>query len=250
MYHLPMFFLGPFLGNWTNRYGPRPVMISGAVILGGSLLLMSRMSSLWELYLLRTLIGIGLFATTLVPIQTTLSHWFIKRRGTALGLTIPGIFVGGLLIPPLAEYLIRWIGWRAALTTMGSLVMAGIIPPVALIMRSKPSDLGLNPDGESPLGPSLSRPHSYSPFSSSTDSAPAWTLAAALRTWPFWALFAAYFFYNGAALGLFLHLAAYATDLEFSPQTGALVVSLASGVAFLEERPSELAQIDSQPTAF
>ena len=78
-------FAAPLVGMLIHSWGARRVIGSGAALTGGAFLLMSMATSLWHLYLFGALLGAGLAATTIVPIQTLVSHWFVRKRGTAMG---------------------------------------------------------------------------------------------------------------------------------------------------------------------
>lgn len=113
------FVLGLVSGRAADRYGPRPVMLVGALTLGLGLLLTSRVSSIWLGYLAYgALVGTAV-ACAYVPMVATVGGWFVRRRTTAIGIAVAGIGVGTLVVAPLAERLIDAHGWRTAYVVLG-----------------------------------------------------------------------------------------------------------------------------------
>jgi len=111
--------LGIVGGHLTDRVGPRPVMIIGALALGLGLIATSFIGRLWIGYITYGLgIGIGV-ACTYVPMLAAVAGWFVRRRNTALGIAVSGIGCGTLAITPLAAALIQRFGWREADVIMG-----------------------------------------------------------------------------------------------------------------------------------
>jgi len=141
----------PFVGRLTDRYGPRRVIISGAIALGISFSMLSLSSALWQLYLLYACVGVAAATCSEIPVSAAVSNWFEKKRGIAMGITTSGIGFGGLFLAPSVGQLILRFGWQAAFLTMGLLTWAFIIPLVVVMMRTRPQEMGLLPDGERDL---------------------------------------------------------------------------------------------------
>lgn len=113
------FVFGLVSGKAADRWGPRPVMLVGAVCLGAGLLLTSRVESIWLGYVTYgTLVGTAV-ACAYVPMVATVGGWFVRQRTAALGFAVAGIGVGTLVAAPLAERLIDRYGWRDAYVIMG-----------------------------------------------------------------------------------------------------------------------------------
>lgn len=103
---------GVVTGRLADRFGPRPVMLVGAVSMGLGLLLTSMVQSLWVGFITY---GIGVGTATAcgyVPMVATVGGWFTKQRTMALGLAVAGIGAGTLVCAPLAATLIDAHGWR------------------------------------------------------------------------------------------------------------------------------------------
>jgi len=143
--------IGLAVGRLVDRHGARPVQLVGACAMAAGFIALSRIDSLLGLYL--CLLGpLALGSTTVggLPANAAVARWFVRRRGTALGIATAGISFGGIVFAPLSQYLIDHLGWRQAYAVLGTLVLLVVVPPVALLMRRDPRDVGLWPDGVDP----------------------------------------------------------------------------------------------------
>jgi MFS family permease len=141
---------GPFVGTLMSKIGARNTMLIAAV--GASLLNIgwASLQNLLMLYALSVFGGFVMAGTTLVPSQTLVTSWFDSYRGRAMAYALLGIGFGGMLLPPLYEFLIRAVGWRMAWVLGAASVWVFVIPLIAIFVRTKPQDLGLLPDGAVP----------------------------------------------------------------------------------------------------
>ena len=139
--------LGGLGGFIVDRYGPRFTMLIGITIMSTGLVLLSRIDSLLEFYLIYILlVGVGSSLSLTVPMDTTVANWFIKRRGTAFGFLRGATALGAAGVPLLALFIDEF-GWRAAYVASGvGMLAVGI--PTALVMRRRPEFYGQRPDGE------------------------------------------------------------------------------------------------------
>jgi len=143
------FGLGLVAGKAADRFGPRPLLIVAAVVLGVALVLTSRVPSIWLGYLTYG-VGVGIaVACAYVPMVATVGAWFVQRRTAALGVAVAGIGVGTLVMAPISERLIDAHGWRTAYLVLGlagaALVLVASLgawrPPVTVVQEPVP--LGL-----------------------------------------------------------------------------------------------------------
>ena len=152
----PAFFLGgilgailaPGLGAFFDRRGPKLVVGGGMVAGGLGFFLLSVMNEPWHMYVALPLAGLGPLAIWQGAIPAV-ANWFIRLRGRALGLTMVGLGIGGFLTRP-ALILMGEDGedWRSAFLVM-ALVVWLLLLPLALVLRRRPEDHGLLPDGAS-----------------------------------------------------------------------------------------------------
>ncbi|MFV0259628.1 MAG: MFS transporter [Acidimicrobiales bacterium] len=130
------FALGVVTGHLADRFGPRPVVIVGAVAMVLGLLATSAVQEIWVGYLTYGLgVGIGV-ACCYVPMVAAVGGWFETRRTTALGVAVAGIGVGTLTVAPLAERLIADYGWRRTYVLMA--IGSGILLAVAAVGARRP----------------------------------------------------------------------------------------------------------------
>lgn len=151
--------LAPPLGRWLDRAGPRVPMTLGSIL--GTLLLLawSQVHSAVVFYLVWLGMGVALALTLYEPAFAVTSAWFVRGRSRAmLLLTTIGGFASTIFIP-LAGWLTERLGWRDALIVLAVILGVTTIPAHALVLRRRPQDMGLLPDGEpaaagEPLPPS------------------------------------------------------------------------------------------------
>jgi MFS family permease len=183
-------FATPLVGILIHSWGPRGIIGLGAALTGGAFLLMSTATALWQLYLFGVLLGVGLAATTIIPNQTLVSHWFVRRRGTAMGIVMTGTALGGVVFAPLAHDLIEVFGWRTAYLVFGTAIPVVIVPLAIFVVHRSPESMGLRPDGDPE---DVSSPRSLAEREGPDEAAGVDT-AEAVRTSSFWCLFFARFF--------------------------------------------------------
>ena len=137
------------VGWWLDKRGSRLLMTLGSI--GATLLVLmwSQVNSRPEFALIMTLMGCCGAAVLYEPAFTVIATWFIHRRGTAMAIvTFTAGFASTIFIP-LSDALLAAFGWRQAVFMLGILLGIITIPLHLLILRRRPSDLGLLPDGES-----------------------------------------------------------------------------------------------------
>ena len=134
-------------GVLIDRYGPRSVILVGVVFVGGSLVLMGRISKLWQYYALCISEVVGYTLAGPIPNQVLIANWFRARRGRAMGYAYLGLGLGGAVSPVLVNHLIGRYGWRHAFEAIGILILVILLPVAQWVTRSAPRDIGLRPDG-------------------------------------------------------------------------------------------------------
>lgn len=134
-------------GRWLDRHGPRALMTVGSCIATVLVLAWSRIDNLGLFYLLWAAIGVTGAMVLYEPAFVVVANWFVKKRSRALTvLTFLAGFASVIYIP-LSGWLVEAQGWRTALITLAVILAAGTIPIHALLLRRRPEDLGLRPDG-------------------------------------------------------------------------------------------------------
>jgi MFS family permease len=129
------FFAAPLTGKLADRYGPRPVVTIGVLLLGFGLILAAHVHTFAFMFLTY---GVGLggaVACTYIPAISAVGEWFKKHRDIALGLAISGIGCGTFIAAPLSAILIERHGWRATFEIFGSGGAALLLVCAALLFR-------------------------------------------------------------------------------------------------------------------
>ncbi len=145
---LEMGIMSPLIGFLVDRFGSRKLMFFGVITVGLGLILLGFTRSLPTFYCSILLISFGSGGCTSVVTMTVVANWFRRNLGKALGLMSSGFGASGLLLP-LVILLIDTYGWRMAVISLG-VVMWGLGIPLTLVIRDKPEQLGLYPDGMPP----------------------------------------------------------------------------------------------------
>ena len=221
--------LSPMLGRLMDRRGPRVVNEIGVAAMGAGLLLATFVREPWQLYLsLGVLVGGGSVCLGYTGQGLFLPHWFVRRRGLAMSVAYSGVGVGSIVILPWVQSLIVRSGWRAACWALAILVLL-LLAPLNLLVRRRPEDLGLAPDGDRSAHQSAG-----AQASNVVDKAWAavdWTLARAMRTSRFWWIAAAFFGGLFSWYAVQVHQTKYLIEIGFSPTYAAWALGLVSLVA-------------------
>lgn len=173
--------VSPLVGPWVDRLGGRYFMAGGVAVGGVLLILLAFIDDAWQFYVL---FGAGRAVVTAlleIAIAVTIANWFIRGRGRATGLMLIGTRGGMALMPLVVLLFISLSDWRAAFAALGVVVLVVAVVPPWLLVRRRPEDVGLRPDGDS------SRTAAAIP-SHPTASDPVWTARQAVRTRAFWLL--------------------------------------------------------------
>lgn len=125
-------------GNLSDRFGPRPVVLAGSIILAGSLALASRAQSLVEFQLLFGLLVGFATAAAFAPMMAAVTGWFDTQRSLAVSLVSAGMGMAPMTMAPLAAWLISSYDWRTSMLIMAS-VAAVLMIPTALLLRRPPA---------------------------------------------------------------------------------------------------------------
>ncbi len=219
-----MGFSNPIVGALFARYGARKTMLVSASLLAASMLGYALLVNLWMLYAILMVSGFAMAGVTILPAQTLVINWFDRFRGRAMGLTMVGIGAGGLVLPPVNEYLIRALGWRLTWICSFGIFVTVVIPLIAVYVRTRPEDLGLLPDGAREGGEAESEPPPVSGL----------TVRSAIATLTFWLLVAVFLLQLTGVSALNFHFVPFAIkQLQFTAQEAALFYGFAVGFSIL-----------------
>lgn len=217
----------PFIGRAVDRFGPRPSQLIGAVLLASGFLLLRGIDSLLEFYLVMgLLVALGSNALGNLPSNTAVANWFIRRRGRALGISTAGISMGGVIFVPLTQYLIETYGWRDAFGLLAAIVIAVVLPPVALFMRRSPEAMGLSPDGDDAQDERVQ-------IDLDRELQRSWTPAQAIRHRNFWLIAAAFALTMMGIAVTLLHQISFLVDRGFEARYASWMLGAIAGMGIL-----------------
>jgi len=215
----------PVVGFWVDKYGARIVMAVGAMVTGAAFALLGFTHSLWYFYLMCLILASGHFGILNIPVTKVVSNWFVERRGLAMGITLTGFGMGGLSMLPVASWLIAIFGWRMAYHILGLIILVVLTPLSLFVIRDRPGEMGLLPDGKS-AQQKVER--------TSTDEAPVgWSLSGALRAKSFWLIVGAFTLAYFGTAAVIAHAIPFFQDMGLSPQLAATMLGSATGVSIL-----------------
>jgi MFS family permease len=225
--------ISPLVGWLLDRYGPRRMMPLGAVLVALGLALSSQIGSLWELYItfgLVTAIGVSMLQS--VPNTAVISNWFVRNRGTAIGLALAGSGLGQLWLTPVTQWLILRLGWRATFWLTGTIILVVPTTLILLFLYHKPADKGLTALGEKEDTEGEAKRNLVAVNQTWVQTT--WTPSRAARTYRFWALAVMTFVF---AFGYFLIAAQlFVLTQEYETfQAQSIVVALIIGAQGLNK---------------
>ncbi|WP_223458906.1 MULTISPECIES: MFS transporter [unclassified Pseudomonas] len=203
----------PFAAALMNRYGLRNVTLTALTVIVVSLVLSLGMTKVWQLVVLwGVAVGVGAGMTALTLSATVASRWFSARRGLVVGVLTASTATGQLIFMPILASITDHSGWRWALGLMCLLLVIAALA-VLLVMRDRPSDMGLRPYGDTSSGP-ITVPTSTS---ASILAASFTALRDAAKTKVFWILFGTFFICGATTNGLVqVHLIPMCGDFGIS----------------------------------
>lgn len=222
--------LSPIVGRVIDARGPRVVILCGVMLTTTGLLLAPLIERPWHLYAtLGVLVGGGANLMTYTVHSQFLPNWFVARRGLAISIAFAGAGVGAIVLLPWLQSIILAQGWRASCWAIGLLVLIAVAP-LNLLVRKRPEDLGLLPDGASGA---LVEAGGKKP-SNVVDPAwvaVEWTLARASRTARFWWIVVGYFCALVAWYAVQVHQTKYLIEIGFGPLVAAWALGAVSVIA-------------------
>ena len=207
-----------FIGKLIDSYGTRRIIPVGALIGGLGFVVLTLASNPWHFYIGWIAIGVGITGSGVIPATTIVSIWFKRRRGTALGIMGVGFGAAGLMSPFVGGYLIPHFGWRASYFVL-ALLMWMLIPLAILVIRSKPADKGLYPDG-------VEHPEAVAEVEALPSTSEGMTLKKALATSSLWLIGISFLISNTAETGITQTQVPYFEDIGFPAAIAATTLAV------------------------
>jgi MFS family permease len=213
--------MAPFAAALMNRFGLRRVVMIALALISVGLLASLAMTQVWQLILFWGLIvGVGTGMVAMVLGATVAARWFSARRGLVMGMLAASSATGQLIFLPLLAQITDQFGWRAALGLVLALLALAVVA-VVLLMRDRPSDMGLAPYGDT--APAAAPTAAAAALA----SAPIAALRDAAKTQLFWVLFGSFFVCGLSTNGLIqTHFIALCGDYGMAAVTAAGVLAM------------------------
>jgi sugar phosphate permease len=213
---------GPLIGVLVDKYGPRKIVLVGALTTALGMIIISTMNTLIVFYFGFFIISAGTAATVGIPFVVAVANWFKLLRGRAMGIMFAGPIIAGPLIPLLVK-IIDQIGWRKTIA-YGAIFSLLINIPAGIIARHRPEPYGYQPDG---------RVNSIDEQIDDPTIDTGMTTKEAFRSRSFWGLVLIFGFSEAAVIGMAVHQIPYFESVGFSRSAAAstfVFLTLFSGV--------------------
>lgn len=256
----------PLVGPLVDRFGGRTLLPVGALVAGmaligvtmidGTLIEVELIDSLWQFYFVRGFVAaIGFTLMGSLVTSVVINNWFIRKRGRALGISTMGASISNVVMIPVAVFVIEEFGWREMFWIFAIVTWVVVLAPSAILIRRRPEDMGLRPDGDEDDSPQNPPPTAVLSNQSGAESTlpirpgtqePLWTRREALRAPAFWLIAGCFAISSLAFQGINISLAPYVQDLGYEEAlvaaaltTRAVVMALTlPAVGFVAERVS------------
>ena len=213
-----MGLLGILVGRLNDRMGPRKMMAATAILFGIGHIMMSRLDSIWQLYLFYGIIvGAGLSSIDVIALST-IARWFDTKRGMMTGIVKVGTGAGQFSLPLISSLLIIYYGWRIAFILIGGAVLI-ILVLIAQVLRRDPGSTGRSNQGETPDVNNPVTPEA------------GFTYHEAFRTRQYWMICAANLMVLFCLMMIMIHIVPLAQDVGLSIAKAAGVLSTIGGVS-------------------
>lgn len=202
-----------FSGKLMEKFGARRMMTLSSIVMGATLICMSKFSALWQFYAAGAVLGVTFTFLMYLSFPTIIPRWFNKKVGLMIGIAAAGSSIGGALFNPICGMLINNYGWRTTYIILGAVILLIISPLIGIFLRNKPADVGLRPYGESNISARKNKNDGYE-------------YRAVLKMPLFYGLFMFGFLMSTVA-SVFHFVPKYAATLNFSLEEAAMVASAA-----------------------
>lgn len=210
--------LSPLLGSLLDTRSIRLMMLLGSLCLSAGYGLVSLTTAIWQVVCIYALlISVASLLLGQLASSTLVTRWFDARRGLALGIATMGTSLGGLVFPPLLQWMIDTVGWRMALqwTAAGTFLITVI--PVMLLVRNRPDDMGIDSDGSPSDSKDVQTLQQHAGFSSTK---------VILRNVNFWLIACVVGVVLGIYNGILANFIQLASTLNVLEKQGAWLISL------------------------
>lgn len=224
--------VAPIVGRLVAAYPIRNIMLAGALTMAVGFAALSQVTRFWQYLLVIGVSGsIALGALGAISCNSLVVNWFERKRSMALGIAMIGMSISGAVMIPIATLSVETWGWRRVHLGLAVIALA-LIPLVAGVVVTRPSDRGLMPDGDEipPESPDASRAHPTAGAGTRAGEAvePPLGTRTLLRRHSLWLIAAACGLVFFGATGIMNHGLAFAIDRGIEPLRAAALLSAIS----------------------
>jgi MFS family permease len=202
-----------FSGKLMEKFGARRMMTLSSIVMGSTLICMSKFDALWQFYAAGAILGVTFTFLMYLSFPTIIPRWFNKNVGLMIGIAAAGSSIGGAIFNPICGMLINSYGWRTTYIILGAVILVLVSPILGIFLRNKPADVGLRPYGESNISARQNKNNGYE-------------YRAVLKMPLFYGLFMFGFLMSTVA-SVFHFVPKYAATLNFSLEQASLAASAA-----------------------
>ncbi|MEW6441665.1 MAG: MFS transporter [bacterium] len=211
----------PIFGTLVTRVGPRLLMLVGSVVAGAAFCCMAAADRIGVFYLLFVILSLGSAAMGGIVANTAVSNWFVKKRGKALGLATAGISLSGAVLPYVGMRILEQTELSRVFIWVGAMI-AAVAPLAWLVLRDRPEDSGLRPDGASAEDAIR---FGDGRRAAVNGGAAVWSPSGMVRTGAFWKVGFAYALVLTGVVGVMFQLAPRFIDIGYDKQTAMFLIS-------------------------
>jgi len=208
------------VGPYIDKRGPKLFMTVGMIVNGIAGAAIGLVDELWQLYAVYFVFAVAFGASSSVAVNAIMTRWFVKRRALAMSISSTGVSAGGMVIAPIASWLIDVGGLELATPILGAIVIIAGVPVVLGVLAWEPRQLGLQPDG----GWESSKPQPRA-LSAESQMKP-WSRPEAARTAAFWAVMIAFLLVLIAQTGYIIHQVSFLEERFGSRNEAAFTISV------------------------
>ena len=198
------------VGGWAlDRYGERKVFLIAGFFVSLSLMLTSRITASWQLFVTYSFLFAVGSSSVYVNSMSTVSRWFPKGKGFALGIVTSGPSIGMIVFSPISAFLISHYGWKNSYYILSLIAFFTMIPCTLLLRKSHDMVNPIPDDTNQEKGDTV---HGLSP-------------SQAVRKTSFWFMIGILFLLSACAYCVLTHIVPHAIDIGIDPIKAASMLS-------------------------
>ena len=220
-----------FVAKLLENRSSRKFMLWGSIIGSIGFFLSASVNSLWQLYVLFFIVGIGLNGIAgSVPIAILISKWFAKKRGLALGIAWSGFPLGSMVVMPIIGLIVEQSGWRASFLFAGAVTLVTSIPLLLWVVKDTPEEMGLLPDGNR-VKEVKNTPTSKTAIETDNSTADKPRLITYLKSAPLWLISIGFCLLVMSEMAVIQHEVSFVTDMGISAVLAASAFGFTAGMS-------------------